>query len=183
MAISQLSQDELIVQSRQAIGNALADPVIQGYLAEWGYTTARLQEGQALLDTAVRLSNVKMDEFGDQKNATYDKGLAWEEADREYMKLLKVARVAVKRPGDRTKLHLDGDREQNYAGWWQQANDFYTQSLDNPEILAQLAEFNLTPVKLQAGQALLNKVDAARAQQTSQKGAAQNITAERTAAS
>jgi hypothetical protein len=179
---SHLSQAELIVVSKQALANALRDEVILGYLSEWGYNAARLQAGQQVLSRVTSLSNTGSDLGGDQLNATFDKNQAWQEAEREYMKQLTVARVAVKRPGDRSKLCLDGDREQSYAGWWQQTSKFYEQALENPEILAQLAEFNLTPAKLQAGQALLNQLDAAQTEQISQKGNKQNTAAERAAA-
>ena len=182
MGISQLAYDELVVKSKQAIGNAIANEVIQQYLADWGYTAARLQAGQSLLDAAVRLSQVQAGEVGDQINATADKDQVWGEADLTYMRLLKVARVAVKKPGDRTKLALDGDRAQDYPGWLVQTYKFYDQALGNPDILKQLAEFNLTPAKLQAGRTLVEALEAAHTQQTDRIGAKQNATAEREAA-
>ena len=179
MDVMHLTLDELVPIGKMAIANALKNEVIMEYLADYNYTPARLAEGQTLLTSADALITAQVGGLGDQKNATEDKDEAWAAADKVYMRHLKAARLCIHKSGDRTLLALDGNRENSYLGWRGQANQFYTQALARPDLLAQLADLNLTAAKLKAGLAMVTTLEAARETQQSQIGLKQNATEER----
>lgn len=176
MGVAHLNDRDLLAAAEQAINNSLASPVIMQSVGEYGYDEARFKVGSGLLTTAHASAGEQTGEFGDQLNATDAKDVAREAANDAYLPLFKVAKVAVKRAGDRSKLMLDGDRERAYNDWLAQVSTFYEQALLNPHILTELAEFNVTPEKLRAAQALLEPVKAARATQTTQIGVKQDAT-------
>ena len=169
---------EYLLEAAVAIDNVSAAPEVQASLAEVGYDAARLAAGKALLTRASALNNQQDSQSGDQVNATSAKDAAWQQADDLYMKQVKLARIAVKKPGDRGKLMLEGDRKHKFAGWVEQAGEFYAHAFE-PEILAQLGTVNLSEAKLQDGKALADAVIAAHKAQTTAIGDKQNATDER----
>ena len=179
MDVMHLTLEELVPIGKMAIANALKSEVIMEYLADYNYTPARLAEGQTLLTSADALITAQVGGLGDQKNATEDKDEAWAATDKVYMRHLKAARLCIHKSGDRTLLALDGNRENSYLRWRGQANQFYTQALARPDLLAQLADLNLTAAKLQAGLAMVTALETARQTQQSQIGLKQNATEER----
>ena len=124
--------------------------------------TKTLAEGQTLLTSADALITAQVGELGEQKNATEVKDEAWAAADKVYMRHLKAARLCIHKSGDRTLLALDGERKDDYLGWHGQADRFYTQALARPDLLAQLADLNLTAAKLQAGLDMVTALETAR---------------------
>jgi len=176
MNVARLALDELVPLGRMAIGNAVTNQAIMAYLAEYNYLPARLGEGQALLARAEALIAAQVGGLGDQKNATEVKDEAWAAADRLYLRLLKAARLVIKKSGDRSALDLDGNRERAYLPWFGQVKQFYTQALARPDLLEQLADLNVTAAKLQAGLALITALEAARNAQQSNIGLKQNTT-------
>ena len=179
MDVMHLTLDELVPIGKMAIANALKSQVIMEYLADYNYTPARLAEGQTLLTSADALITAQVGGLGDQKNATEDKDEAWAATDKVYMRHLKAARLCIHKSGDRTLLALDGNRENSYLRWRGQANQFYTQALARPDLLAQLADLNLTAAKLQAGLDMVTALQVARETQQSQIALKQNATEER----
>jgi hypothetical protein len=169
---------EYLLDAAVAIDNYSAAPEIQALLAEVGYDAARLAAGKALLTRAAALNSQQDSESGDQVNATSAKDAAWQQADEVYMKQVKLARIAIKKSGDRGKLMLEGDRKHKFAGWVEQAGAFYEHAFE-PDILAQLGTVNLNAAKLQNGKALTDAVIAAHMAQASAIGDKQNVTDER----
>ena len=178
MSILKTNISEYLLDAAVAVDNGSASTEIQALLAEVGYDAARLAAGKALLTRATALNNRRGSESGDQVNATSAKDAAWQQADDVYMKQVKLARIAVKKPGDRGKLMLEGDRKHKFAGWVEQASAFYEHAFE-PEILAQLGTVNLSEAKLQGGKALADAVIAAHMAQASAIGDKENITDER----
>ena len=176
MGVARLNDMELLLTADQVITNSLASPVIRQSVGEYGYDAARFQTGRDLLNTAQAFAGEQSGKKGDQLNATDSKDFAREAANDAYLPLFKVAKIAVKPAGDRSKLKLDGDRERGYNDWLDQVGTFYEQALINSSILAALAEFNVTPEKLRAAQSLLEPVKTARTTQTTQIGSKQDAT-------
>ena len=63
-----------------AIVNSLADPEIKAAVAQYGYTTAKLNAGKALYDKALAAVNAQKSGKGGQKTATADLKAAEKEA-------------------------------------------------------------------------------------------------------
>ena len=169
---------EYLLDAAVAVDNGSASTEVQALLVEVGYDAARLAAGKTLLTRATALNSQQDSETGGQVNATSAKDAAWQQADDVYMKQVKLARIAVKKPGDRGKLMLEGDRKHKFAGWVEQAGAFYAHAFE-PDILAQLAMVNLDEAKLQGGKALTDAVIAAHKAQASAIGDKQNATDER----
>ncbi len=94
--MSKFSIHSQLLFAQNAITNALNQEVIKNLLAEYGYTEEKLREGLALYEEAQSLDIAKDKEYGDQYEATNELNLAKVEANREYMKHVKIARVALK---------------------------------------------------------------------------------------
>jgi hypothetical protein len=169
--------DTLLNSAHIAITNALTNPQIRGYLSDFGYTPERLQQGKLLYEAALAAHQQQRADYGDQRNATNTMNQSWETAQKTYMRYLKVARIAFKgNPGVATRLGLDGERKRTLSGWLAQANQFYTNALNAPELLTQLREYGITSDKLKAGQAEVQAVAAANQAQKTEKGDAQTAT-------
>lgn len=172
--------DERLTAAQVALDNALNDSGLQDSLAVFGYTAERLQEGQALYETARSLHDQQQAEYGDQFAATDALQSAWDEAKTVYTRHVKVARVALKRErGAWKQLGLSGRRKRTLSGWLTQARQFYANALADPNILVELGNFGITQEKLEAGQTLVDDVETANAAQEQEKGEAQEATRKR----
>jgi len=170
-------------RARIAIENALSNPTIQTYLSEYGYSKAKLQAGQQLYQTALDLQQKQRREYGEQIEATTERDQLWDIAHATYMKFVKIARIAYKNnSGIAAQLGLNGERKQSLSGWLMAANQFYTNTLTNDSILKTLAEYGITPAKLESGKNEVQALATANLAQTKEKGEAQEATQKRDAA-
>lgn len=174
------SIDQQLSAAQLALSNARTDPDLSGPLAEFGYDAARLDEGWALYTAAAAAQQRQAQEYGEQYSASDAFTAAWEAAQADYSRSLKIARIALK--GDRgaaARLSLDGARKRSLAGWLAQANQFYTNALADAPTLAALGRFGISQEKLAAGQAQVAAVESLAAAQKKETGEAQQATQER----
>ena len=177
------SIDTLLSDAQLAIDNALNNPTILGYLADFGYTSAKIQQGKKLYTVAAAAQLAQQNEAGGQVSATTVVNDAWESAKKTYSRLLKVARVAFKRNSElAVQLDLNGARKKSLSGWMAQANQFYKNALGDKVVLLELKEFGMTEPKLKAGLAELAVIEQANLVQEKEKGEAQAATQRRDAA-
>ena len=173
----------LLSQAQLAIDNALNNPQILQYLSDFGYSSARIQQGKKLYNVAAAAQLAQRTEAGEQISATTAVNAAWEKAQKTYSRMVKVARIAFKRnAGVAVQLDLNGTRKKSLSGWLAQANQFYQNALGDKAILSQLKEFGITEQKLKAGLAELAAVERANLLKEQEKGAAQAATQARDAA-
>ncbi len=124
-----------------AIDNARADAELQTALVAYGYTAERLQQGKRLYQAVLDLQHQQRNEYGAKQTASSTFKAAWDRANTTYMRLFKVARVALKdQCGNWLALGLDGERKRTFAGWLAQAQQFYTNALSQPDVLAKLGQ-------------------------------------------
>ena len=169
-----------LLAAQVAIDNAISDNDVKTFLAEYGYDETRLGEGKNLLDTANQLQQMQQKEYGDQYEATDALSLAHTNANKEYMKFVKIARVALKSDyAVIKKLDLGGNRKTTFSGWMGQARQFYLNALADSTVLEKMAGYGITQTKLENGKTLLNQAEAANADQKKEKGEAQQATLER----
>jgi hypothetical protein len=169
--------DTLLNSANIAITNSLSHPQIQTYLSEFGYTPERIQQGKLLYESALAAHQQQRANYGDQRTATTTLTQARNTAKRSYMRYVKVARIAFKdHAGVATRLELASPRKKTFSGWLAQANQFYTNLLNAPELLTRLGEYGITAEKLQAGQAEVQAVVIANLSQKTEKGDAQTAT-------
>jgi hypothetical protein len=169
--------DILLNSANVAIANSLTNSQVQAYLSEFGYTPERIQHGKQLYEAALTAYQQQRAGYGDQKTATTALTEAWDVAKKSYMRYVKIARIAFKdNAGVATRLQLEGIRKKTLSGWLVQANQFYTNLLNAPELLTQLYDYGITADKLQAGQADVQAVVTANLFQKTEKGDAQIAT-------
>ncbi|HEX3045006.1 MAG TPA: hypothetical protein VHY08_09630 [Bacillota bacterium] len=169
--------DDYLLAAQLLIVNCLSDPFIKEILNNFGYTEEKLTKGRALYDEVVALNNAQKKEFGEQIAATEELNELWDRADRQYMKTLKVARVALKdvTKADRATM-LFGTRKESLSGWLEQVQRFYVNLLGAPELIGIMCEYGYTAEKLKAEAALVEQVAAKNFQQKKEMGEAQAAT-------
>jgi hypothetical protein len=160
-----------------AITNSLADPEIKAAVAQYGYTTAKLNAGKALYDAALAAVNAQKSGKGDQKTATADLKAAEKEARDAYQAAAKVARATLDADG-LARLGLAGKEPRNTAGFIQSGYTLFDNALTNGE----LADYGYTVDRLTAERAKIVAFDQANQAQEMAKGAAQQATQEQEAA-
>jgi hypothetical protein len=77
---------------------------------------------------------------------------------------------------------MDGPRKQLLPQWLEQARQFYTNALVDPEILRQFSGYGITAKRLNEEKTLLTKLEKAMANQEKKAGQAMEITRERKSA-
>lgn len=163
--------------------NVAQDPDLAGPLAEFGYDTDRMQEGETLFQEARDAFQEQVRQYGEQYDATERVQRAYESAQEEYRAFVRVARVALRdRDGLGAVLDLSGTRNRSLSGGLEQMRLFYQNALGDDQILDALALFNVTPEKLEEAQRRLDTVATLRAEQSSESGEAQDATKIRDAA-
>ena len=168
---------ERLSTAQVALSNALSNSGIQAALAAYGCTVDRLQEGQALYERALALQLQQGVAYGDLSTANAALAAAEVQAHADYMRYVKVARVAFETdPGVLTKLKLGGGRKKARAGWLLQAKQFYSNALSDPDIISRLGAYSLTQDMLEAGKRRVAAVDASYAARSNHEGEAKKAT-------
>ena len=169
-----------LLAAQVAISNAMTDEEIKSLIAAFGYDETRMNTGKGLLDAANQLQQVQQKEYGDQFQATDALNGLWAQADADYMRYVKIARIALK--DDHAafqKLALSGIRKKSLSGWMAQAKQFYLNALADMAVITKLSGYGVTQEKLQAGMELLAHTETANATQKKEKGEAQQATLDR----
>jgi anion-transporting ArsA/GET3 family ATPase len=177
MANNQSRIDQFLLSSQIMIENSLSDGIIKTALANYGYTEEKLKTGKQLYEEAVALQNAQKKEYGDQIAATAELNNTWEMAHQQYIRTLKIARVAFNDniKADKTTM-LFGRRKQSLSGWLEQARAFYKNLLGDTDFLAALSEFGYTEEKLRQESTLIDQVISKHLAQKKEIGEAQEAT-------
>ncbi len=171
---------EKLLSAQVAIDNAISNVEIKALLAVYGYDETRLAEGKALLDATNQLQQIQQKEYGDQYEATNALTAARTLANNDYMRFIKIARIALKNElAIAQKLDLNGNRKKSLSGWIAQANQFYLNALSDTTVLTKMAGYGITQEKLEAGKALIEDIELKNASQEKEKGEAQQATKDR----
>ncbi len=174
------SIDQRLLEAKVTIENALSDSEILGLVTPFGYDEARLIAAKTARDNAEMLHQKQKTEYGEQHAATgiLEQGQA--QANKEYMRCVKLGRVGLKdNTGALLKLGLVGRRKEDIAGWLIQVKQFYSNALADPAIIADLAKVGVLQERLEAGQQLYEAVEAAKLTQEKERGDAQQATLDR----
>lgn len=124
------------------IGNGSSDPVLKTALSRFGYHEEKWLEGKTLHHEAEALHLAWRRAAGEQEGATAEFKKAWALARKQYMKALKIARAIFKDDiKARVSLMLQGERKQDFAGWYKQAHTFYMNILDENEWINLFSEY------------------------------------------
>lgn len=176
------SIDARLLAAQVAIENALGDSGILTALTVYGYNTTKINVGKALLTSAQELVNKQKVEYGEQYEASEKVHKAWDDANKEYMKTIKVARIALKDDVKaQTSLMLSKDRKRTLSGWIEQADAFYSNLTKDSTLMSKMTAFGFNATKLNNEYALVKNVKDANLEQEKEKGEAQDATKKRDA--
>jgi hypothetical protein len=156
-----------------AISNALADAGILKLLSEYGYTAARIKQGQKLYEAARLAANLHKTLSGEQQYKTSEVKKTTKQAYDAYQALAKVARAVWLK--DKTKLvalGLHGKMPRTTAGFLTAAYTLFDNAANAPE----LADYGYTKAKLASERAKISALDNMNQAQEAAKGEAQNAT-------
>lgn len=171
------SIQDLFMQVETGVTNSLGDQEIMSALEPFGYDESALNAGKALLDNTQQLHQQQLKEYGDQYSATEEFKTKKKSSATEYMRFIKIARVALKNEhAAYQKLGLSGNRKDSLTGWLAQADQFYTNALTDASVLTKLARFGVTADKLNSGKQLIDETRAASVNKTKETGEAQQST-------
>ena len=174
------SEASRLTSARLIISNALEPPVMSERLAPFGYDLTRIREGEALLNTAEQLIARHNKEYGDQYAATEALKEQYATARESYIEHVRLARIAKKKHSTlEGSLQLKGERKNTISGWLAQASVFYVNALTVPEIKEALSFYGIDEAALKLGNAQVEAVAAALAEQKSLISVAQATTQEK----
>lgn len=140
-------------------------------IGEYGYDQAALNAEQTNVAAAEELNNAQIREHGEQLGFTEELNKIFDAAKKEYMRLVKIARRALKNdPVAYNNLGLLGSRRRSLSGFLTQAEKFYTNAMTDTVAQEQLNKFLITGEKLTAGQQLITQVKTAAAKQAKETG-------------
>ena len=168
---------DFLMSAKTMIENALSDDTVKTALASYGYDEARLQAGKALYDEAFELDLTQKRESGEKVAATTEFNNLWAEADQQYMKTLKVARIVLKNlyKADQAAM-LYGVRKQSFNGWQEQAVSFYANILNDPELLEAMAGYGYPEDRLKQEYEMVQQVIEQNLRQKKEKGESEQAT-------
>ncbi len=156
MDISMLSINERLAKYKLYLDVAQTDEVVKPLLANYGYDGPTVLEGRVLYDTTLDLNQQQDKEYGEKLGATDEQKAARRQAFDEYIELVGLARIVLKRERNLlSQLDLGGEREYSYDKSYMQMLNFYDAALGSQEIQGKLARVNITPERLTAGKALV----------------------------
>jgi hypothetical protein len=162
-----------------AINNTIGDSEIQGLVAAFGYTAAKMKEGQAAYKAAITSVNAQTAGEGAQKTATAKSDAAKETAILAYQSLAKVARAIF--GSDKAKLAtlgLTGGMPLPTAEFITAGYSLFDNAAGSAEIKSALSGYSYNDAKLAAERAKLAAFDTSNQAQEAAMGSAQQSTQE-----
>lgn len=131
------------------IENAKSIPDILSAVSAYGYGAEELERGLALWEAADALIKKKALDSGESQEATRHTKTVWEIMNTNYMKTLKVARIAFEEDVKAaTALKLYGPRQQSLTGWLGQAETFYGNLLNDKKLMEKMGRFGYDAEKV-----------------------------------
>ena len=156
------------------IDNALNNPPVLDSLSQYGYTRDRIQHGKTLYETAMTTQQWQKTVHSDQISATANLNQTWEISQKSYRQLFKAARIAFKYDlSVITRLNLNSKRKRSLSIQLLQAQQFYINLLNSPELIDALKAHGVTASKLKVAQAEMEAVQSANLAHEKGKAAAQ----------
>ena len=180
MDVSLLSINERLSKYKLYLDVVLTDEVVKPSLANYGYDEPTVLAGNAFYDATFDLNQKQEKEYGEKFGATDELAAARRQAFEEYMELVGLARIVLKRDRNLlSQLDLGGDRESAYDKSYMQMLNFYGAALGSQEIQGKLARVKVTPERLNAGKALVEAMQQKHQAQLKETSEAERATHDR----
>ncbi len=169
--------DKDLARAQVAIDNTLNDPDVLSAVSLRGYDEPKMQAGKTLYNTALNLHMIQKKEYGEKLQATKNFHDILKEINELYMEGVVTARVVFKEKLDKWQaIGLNGKRKKTYSGWVEQTQQFYINSLNDPEIMEGLLTKCYSKEMLEAEYQGVKNVIAANANKIKESGESQEAT-------
>jgi hypothetical protein len=180
MNFYKLKLDHKLEAGALAVANSRRSPFIMERIGAYQYDEKRLDQGEGLINHIKEL-NIRWNKAQvEKKLATQELNALWGEIKAQYILTRRVGRMVFKgHAPQRRALCLDGNSKRALPQWLEEARQFYTNALADPEVPKKLSHFGVTAGRLEQEKKLLVKVEKAMAYQEKKAGEAMQVTRER----
>lgn len=173
---------QFFLAAKTLFQNAQEEPALRSVLEGYGYTQARLAEGERLLSETEDLFRLQAEALGREAQAVQGSRRAREQAEGAYRKTRRLARLEFgAEPLAGQALGLAGPRVQTHAGWLVRASTFYANLLSDPGLGRRLGRFGVSDRILTAEASLVDGYREALQVRAQEAGRARQATADRNA--
>ncbi len=180
MAKPRSSVAERLKAADMAIRNAQGDVQIARSVAKFGYKSAELKNGVALVEAGRAAVERKAATLGDKKLATVRLAAAEQTARFAFQDLAQTARAAFARNRDKlVPLGLNQPMPRRRDHLVTMGKALFSNAAEDPGILAVLARFGYDDERLSQERAKIDALAAALARQAAANGATQQATVEK----
>lgn len=177
MSKNRKSELELLEDYRVVFENVNAITEIKTEMAEYGYDTAKINEGKALYQKAQQLFDKNKQETEEAKLAYKSFTNAYNEVAKVYSKHRKIAKVAlIDKKEFWSPLHIEGTEADAYLKWIDDAKNFYTFGKSNEVVKPILEKFKLSQTAMEEQLTKIEEVQTLRAKYDKEKGESQDAT-------
>jgi hypothetical protein len=172
-----LTEAETLEQYRVSLDNVENQSEIATIMTEFGYDTAMIGQGKALLAETRQSYDANKTE-DDETSAAYNSfSNLKEDLDKTYSLHRKKAKVVFRNDSlTMDKLAVSGSVPKAYVKWLETAKKFYSVASADTEIQSRLARLQISTEDLTAGGTLITNLEAARAEYLREKGESQDST-------
>lgn len=134
------SESAILEQARVALINAQNQPVIANLMAEMGYDSEKLNEGQTVLSETEQAYNLNQKE-DDESSAAYDTyASSKENLDDHYRLLRKKAKVIFRNdPATMELLAVDGSIPAAHTRYMEMVSKFYKEVIPSEALQQKLS--------------------------------------------
>jgi hypothetical protein len=169
-----LTETEMLEQFRISFDNAKNQTEIATIMAEFGYDSAMMKEGEALLAQARSAYDFNKKEGDETSKAYKDYAAVKEQLEKIFILDRKKAKVIFRDNANAyQELGLVGEIPKSHINLIEAIKKFYTVLSENPEFQAKAAKLKITPEGIAKAVELLGSVNALRSEFMKELGESQ----------
>lgn len=169
-----LTETEMLEQFRNSFENVKKQPEIATIMAEFGYGSEVISEGELLLKTARSAYDANQKEGDETSKAYKDYAKVKEKLEKIYLLDRKKAKVIFKNdPYAYDELELHGIVPNAHINFIELTRKFYNGLMNNPELQAKVARLKLTQEGITKALELIEQVNLLRSEFLKELGESQ----------
>jgi hypothetical protein len=172
-----MSEAETLEQYRVSLVNTENQPEIATVMAEFGYDTATIGQGKALLAQTRQAYDVNQTEDDETSEAYAAFSELKAQLEETYSLHRKKAKIIFRNDAlTLDKLAVSGSLPKAYVKWLEAVKKFYSVVTTDTDLQTKLARLKVTTEELTAASSLISNVETARANYLREKGESQDST-------
>jgi hypothetical protein len=178
-----LTEAETLEQYRVSLDNVVNQSEVATIMSEFGYDSAMIAEGKALLSETRQSYDANKTEDDETSAAYANFSNLKEQLASTYTMHRKKAKVVFRNDTlTLAKLAVTGSLPKAYVKWLETTKKFYSVAVADSEIQTKLARLKVSIEDLTAGGTLISDLESARAEYLREKGESQDSTKAKDAA-